>query len=303
MAVSLCIPSVDRNRKELLQHGTEAYPLACYHDHLAEESVPWHWHEELELVRVDKGETVLAIGEAQFLVREGEGYFVNAGVLHSCRDHANSGCRFHSLVFHSRLIGGSAESFFYQRYLDPLTGDKSVPGLILRPEVPWQSAALELVERAWQANCCESADWELESRECMSRVVALLCAHALGKGKTADLRSVRQRERMKQMLDHIASHLGEPLTVAQIAASASISESECLRCFRSMIHTTPICYLRSCRIQQAAALLASTQDKISDIAARCGFEDMSYFSRQFRLEKGCTPSHYRRNFQGAEEKA
>lgn len=42
-----------------LKHGTAAFPIACYHDDLQTEPVPWHWHEELEVLVVSEG-TILA---------------------------------------------------------------------------------------------------------------------------------------------------------------------------------------------------------------------------------------------------
>ena len=96
------------------------------------------------------------------------------------------------------------------------------------------------------------------------------------------------------MLTCIHSQYGSELSTAAIAASASVSESKCLRCFRTTIGTTPIQYLKHYRIQQAAKLLMETGEKVSDIAAVCGFQDMSYFTRTFRKIMGCVPTEYRK---------
>ena len=79
---------------------------------------------------------------------------------------------------------------------------------------------------------------------------------------------------------------GEAIDTAAIARSASVSQSECLRCFRATIDTTPIRYLREYRIEQAANRLANSQAFIADIAAACGFGDISYFSAPFYREMG-----------------
>ena len=96
------------------------------------------------------------------------------------------------------------------------------------------------------------------------------------------------------MLSWVHSHFDAELSTASIAASASISESECLRCFRRTIGTTPIQYLKQYRLQQAAKQLTETDRKVSDIAAGCGFQDMSYFTRGFREAMGCVPTEYRK---------
>lgn len=83
------------------------------------------------------------------------------------------------------------------------------------------------------------------------------------------------------------------MTLAKIAQSAAVSENECLRCFRTMLGSTPIRYVKQVRVQRAAELLAATDRKISDIGGSCGFQEMSYFARVFREYKGCTPKEYR----------
>ena len=60
-----------------------------------------------------------------------------------------------------------------------------------------------------------------------------------------------------------------------------------------MVGTTPIQYVKQLRIQKAAELLASTDQRIADIGAACGFQEMSYFAKTFRELKGRTPSRYR----------
>ena len=105
---------------------------------------------------------------------------------------------------------------------------------------------------------------------------------------------LRDSERVKAMLQFIMDNYGEAIDTAAIARSASVSESECLRCFRSTIGTTPIRYLREYRIEQAANRLANSRASIADIASACGFQDISYFTKTFREMKGSTPKEYYR---------
>ena len=66
-------------------------------------------------------------------------------------------------------------------------------------------------------------------------------------------KALRSADRIKRMLQYIQDHYAEDVSVDQIAASASISASECLRCFHDMIGTTPNQYLRDRRasVQQS----------------------------------------------------
>ena len=294
MPLSICNTTVDSQGRELLEHGTISFPVACYHDDLSESEVPWHWHEGLEAVVITEGCAVVAAGKQKYTIHAGEGFFINSGVLHGCWNIDNSACRFHSVVFHPRLVGGSIDSVFYQKYVLPLTGNHCLESIHLKPSVPWQAEVLKSIEDGWSACVQEPAAFEFRVRHALSEVIILLHSNLPATSHHPCEKAMRDGERIKVMLQFIHEHYADELNTANIAESASVSESECLRCFRNTIGTTPIQYVRQYRLQQVCQLLASTKEKISDIAARCGFQDISYFTKIFRETKGMVPSEYRK---------
>lgn len=298
MPISLCGTAVDSRGRELLEHGTVAFPVACYDDDLGKNEVPWHWHEEMEAVVIEEGCAVVAAGNQKYSVHAGEGFFVNSGVLHGCWDFDSSSCRFHSVVFHPRVVGGSIDSVFYRDYVHPLMENHSLESVRLTPSTPWQAQALEAIETGWRA--CERGlfGFEFRVRGALSELVILLQNNLPSAKADSSEKALRDGERIKLMLQFIHENYGDELNTSSIAGSASVSESECLRCFRSTIGTTPIQYVRQYRLQQACYFLASTQDKIADIAARCGFLDVSYFTKVFRETRGMVPSEYRKIHKG-----
>ena len=301
MSLAICNTTVDEHGLELVQHGTTDFPIACYHDNLGEMEVPWHWHEELEAAVITEGCALVAAGNEKYTVHAGEGIVINSGILHGAWDVDASGCRFHSMVFHPRLVGGSIDSVFYQNYIIPLQQNRNLESLHLKPEVPWQTKVLEAVESAWQACVNEPDGYEFRVRNELSDMVFLLQSNLPAVRQTISSKVLRNGERIKLMLQYIHDSFAEELNTAKIAESASISESECLRCFRATIGTTPIQYVRKYRIQRAAQLLAGTREQIADIATQCGFQDISYFTKTFREIMGVVPTEYRReNEKGTE---
>ena len=77
------------------------------------------------------------------------------------------------------------------------------------------------------------------------------------------------------------------------ARAASLSVSECLRCFHAGLGTTPYRYLMDVRLERAARLLVETDLPVATVATRVGFRDASYFARQFRRCTGLSPRQYR----------
>ncbi len=294
MAISTYRIQISEQGEELLEHGSTAFPVACYHDDLKADKVPWHWHDQVEIALVTEGQVVVAAGKEKLIIPEGDGFFVNVGVLHSVWDVDCSSCRLHSMVFLPRFVAGGVDSVIWQKYVYPLITDKCQNVLHFSQNIPWQNEILQSIENAWQGLAHEEAGFEFQVREDVSRVVYCLSKQRPKTLKLPSEKSLRDSERIKKMLLFIQEHYAEPITAADIAESALISESECLRCFRNTIDTTPIQYLKNFRLQKAADYLLASQLGIADIASRCGFQEMSYFAKTFRELRGMTPSEFRR---------
>lgn len=295
MALSPCNTTVDASQKELVDHGTSMFPIACYHDDLSQGEVPWHWHDEWEAVVVSEGICTVAAGKEQYVIRKGEGFFINSGVLHGCWDMEDSACRFHALVFHPRLVGGSIDSVIYQNYVQQLSRNNSLQSIHLKPSIEWHQEIIDAIEKTWQAGVQEPFGYEIKMRNYLSELLLSLFANLPSTQERVTAKALRDGERIKQMLQYIHSHYAEEIKLQDIANSTSLSVSECLRCFRTTLGTTPAKYVRQYRVQKATQLLRTTEMQISEISEICGFQDLSYFTKTFREAKGYAPSVYRRN--------
>lgn len=294
MPVSLCNSIVNADGQESTQHGTPIFPVACYHDDLQKETIPWHWHEELEFFIVTEGVSYVDTGHGPETVYKGQCCFINSSVLHTCRNFdSKAACRYHSLVFHTSLIGMKDSSIYWRKYIKPLV-DSGIDYMILTSQESWQQKIISLVEEAWQVLTNEPVGYELIIRNYLSTIILTLFQALIQEGttKTTIKTAAEQRDesRIKQMLTLIHEHYEKQLTIEDIASSASISKSECLRCFHKMLHTTPIQYLKDYRLQRACDLLLSTSLSVTDIALSCGFAELSYFSRSFKEKYRNSPT-------------
>ena len=110
------------------------------------------------------------------------------------------------------------------------------------------------------------------------------------------LRSHRLDEmRLRRVLDYIAQHLDEDITVAQLAGVACLSPFHFARMFRATIGIAPHRYVSQQRLERAMVLLAAGKRPLSDIALSCQFSSQASFNRAFRRATGVTPGEYRRD--------
>lgn len=100
--------------------------------------------------------------------------------------------------------------------------------------------------------------------------------------------------RINKAFDYIESNIEKPLTLEELAAVANFSKYHFNRIFLSMVGETPFQFISRVRLEKAAMLIRSNKDEtISEIAYRCGFSDISIFSRNFKNYFKVSASKYR----------
>ena len=294
----LCAPDIaaGADGRELVQHGSALFPIACYAEDLESYAVAWHWHEEFEYILAVQGPLNVNVGKTRLTLQTGQGVLINSGVLHAVEQAGTSGAMLHSGVFHPRLVGGM-DTIFWQKLIRPLL-QPGVPAFFwLEEEEPRQRQVLAHLRNAWNAVAEEPFDYENQVRYHLSAALRLLSIQCADEKRKVSRQEQIAAERMKQMLRFVEEHYAEELTVERIAADAALSESACLRSFRQVLGITPIQYVKQFRVEKAAELLRSTQLKTGEIGAECGFADGSYFIKTFREIKHCTPKEYRKRFE------
>ncbi|WP_324193835.1 GlxA family transcriptional regulator [Nocardia blacklockiae] len=118
------------------------------------------------------------------------------------------------------------------------------------------------------------------------------------------LEQVSTTRRLEDLRHHILRHLGDRLTVADLAAHAHLSDRHLTRLFKTELGMTPYAYIESLRVETARAQLETTDASLDRIAARCGFGTTDTLVRAFRRRLDTTPAEYRRRFRtpGAPER-
>lgn len=99
--------------------------------------------------------------------------------------------------------------------------------------------------------------------------------------------------KLQRTLAYIEAHLGQKLSVTELAAVAQTSPAYFARLFRQATGQTPHQYVIRCRIEHAKRLLVETDWPLIDIGHSVGFTDQSYFAAVFRKHVTTTPNGYR----------
>lgn len=100
--------------------------------------------------------------------------------------------------------------------------------------------------------------------------------------------------RVNKTLDYIEANIDKPLTLEELASVASFSKFHFNRIFLSVAGETPFQFISRVRLEKAATLMVtSKRESITEIAHRCGYADISVFSRNFKSLFGQSASQFR----------
>ena len=131
----------------------------------------------------------------------------------------------------------------------------------------------------------------------VAKLTALFIELSMSKtGNTAAV-GVKQTHVISPALQLVSSAINhrKGVTVGEMAEVCFMSESYFRKIFTSVMGESPKSYVVRQQLQKAAGLLATTKMPVSDIATRCGFEDVSTFYRRFVRLYGVPPTEYRKS--------
>ncbi len=293
MALQECGLNLNKVSKELQPHGTPQFPCAGYssfHTDRQEDIIPWHWHEEIEIVYIENGQMRVKIPSNTFLLEKGDCIVISSNILHYAA--AVTECKLRSLVFSQTLVTGNEDLVFAKKYMQPLLACNGFSHYFIKAGkngnvTDWFNCAFESLSQ-------DCYGYEFTVRENLSHICLFLYGKLNPQTDTQNVPPSQNNLRIRKMLAYIHKNFADDISLSEISSAAGISERESLRCFKNTIQLSPIQYLLKYRIMQGAEMLRKNpEDSISKVATLCGFDSPSNFAKIFRRFYSCTPREYR----------
>lgn len=291
-------PDLMQDSSELVQYDTPGIPLYVRWNNLRDYPGMQgicHWHEDLELIQIEKGKMNYQINETKLLLEEGDCLLVNSRQMHygySCR---RQDCQFLCIVFHPSLFTENA--MLRRQFVRPFTGPLAPKYLHFTSADPFLPEISRFIQELWRLRKEGGKGNQLEAvgqiHLFWSRLLRVPQMNAQDPFEEAHPDLLL----LKDMVSFLARSYPEKLTLDDIARSGNVSRSKCCRLFDRYIQQTPITFLNQYRLKASCRLLAYTKENITDIAGSCGFNHPSYYGKLFQEYYGCTPNQYRRKHQ------
>jgi AraC-like DNA-binding protein len=257
----------------------------------------WHYHPELELHYLIRGEGVRFIGDNISNFSQGEIVLLGENLPHKwhCREEVsgdNPDYGVEAIVLHfSPNCMGSDMLLLPEARLLPLLFEKAKKGMVIIDET--RDKLIPLIEAASKA-------------ENLDRLIALLSILKI-LSETKDYYQITREqsfyqsdkyetERLNVVCSYTMANYSQPITLEHIAAITNLTTTSFCRYFKLMTNKTYYDFLTEIRISHACRFLIEDKMSIDQIADKCGFYNISNFYRQFKKVMGVTPLTYKREY-------
>lgn len=279
---------IDCNEKK--QRGRFDFPAESYYVDPShpQYTMPFHWHMECEFIHIIKGSFPLSLGSETKQLQENECLFIPGGVIHG---GSPEDCIYECLVFD------------LEHFLHSTSISKEVTDRIINKSNRYQYSnennpqCNNIVIEMFKVMKEKLPGYEYITTGLIWKFVGtIIQLHLYKENEKDEIKNDKRAEQMKNVLIRIKKDYASPITLNDLAGEAAMAPKYFCKIFRQVTGRTPIDYLNYYRIECACELLCNTNSSVTEIALSCGFNDLSYFVKQFRRHKNISAKEYRKQY-------
>ncbi|MBQ7227134.1 MAG: helix-turn-helix transcriptional regulator [Clostridia bacterium] len=276
-------------------HGNALRPFAKYTMVIGDKLPAYapHWHEEMEIIRVQKGSGSICIDDKWLSVHEGDILFVNPKVIHSFARFKKEEMTVESILFNLHSLESTDADSCTVKYLAPIINGAYIVTNIVRTKSPEYHVFDENMTTIMQSYNDGTPGWEMAVKANLFWILYHLYRLGLV-NRTQKINEEKERDSLSPAINYIRENYAEEIFIHKLATLCGYSDTYFMKLFKKTTGITCIDYINGLRLSQAANHLISSSSSIIDIALAVGFNNVSYFNRQFKSVYGMTPKEYRR---------
>ncbi len=271
---------------EKKNHGSVDFPIQFYrvdknHPQYVMEA---HWHKEFEIIRVISGRLNVFLNNVEYVLKDGDAIFVECGCLHRGEP---IDCVYECVVFDLNMLRRQQQDAI-QRFISPIMkGDLGVNCLLTRNNSVLYSVTCSVFETMKSHN----EYYELDIYAMLFKMFCELYKNAFVV-ETTKMQKGHQVKVISHILDYIDENYTENISLKDISSITGLSEKYICKIFKEYTSKTIVEYVNEIRLDNACHDMITNHKSVTQAAFDNGFNDLSYFSKAFKISKGLTPSKY-----------
>jgi len=252
---------------------------------------PWHYHPEVEITFITRGEGILFIGDGIMNYKQNELIMIGTNLPHEWRSDINQPIDYYSeciaVHFNKQFPG---EDFYKIPEATPINNlyDLSLRGIRVNEEATKtfvKEKLLKLIETTGIVRI--NILFSILNNIAYCPDVELLSSSGFFSSVNES-----QTYRMNLIYKYVINNFKNQVSIDSVAQQVNMTATSFCRFFKKRTTKSFIQYINEIRVGYACKLLLEENQSISEIAYESGFENISNFNKQFKKIKNITPSQF-----------
>ncbi len=283
------------NYHEQISHGELDFPYNTYLCSIPLDfsQVPLHWHEEMEIIYIKKGQGIVTVDFTSQVVTGPSLVLILPGQLHSIQQYESGTMEYENIIFNTNLLTPKTKDLSYEAFIHPLLKGKITVPTFFTPVYPYYTDVVAPLDACDEICKTKPQGYELYIKSMLFQLFFILDNRC--RNLTKPVKDRKTLDKTKLVLKYVENHYMERITIDEIADVVGFSQSHFMRYFKDVMGTSFINYLKDYRLTMAARLLQSSESPVLEIAQEVGFDNLSYFNRAFKQKYQMTPLQYRKS--------
>lgn len=263
------------------------FPFICAISH---GNLPFmtHCHQEMELIILQEGCLNVTYEGVPYVLTEGDVWIVPPFGSHSI-EYGPEGCVRLVILLELNIMGTwtklEEEELHLQNQLEERFLFSSGWDAITIGQVTG------VIEAMYNEYVQRQDAWQLAIKTKLNELILLILRH-IPKCEKQPINT--HVVKLKNILEYIAVHYHEEISLEACAAVAGFNPTYLSRYFKQHMEITYQEYIKRLRIDRAKLLLKTELSPVTEIAYQSGFQDIKTFNKLFKRECGMSPSDYRK---------
>lgn len=250
-----------------------------------------HWHENMQLYFFTEGEALVECNKNHYYVKTHSIVVINNNELHSLESLSDN-LKFYTIRIDSSFLFSNQVDLCQTKFLSPLSQNQiSFQNLIENDK-----QILDCVTITIQEYFSREIGYELAVKSFIYQLIVLLLRKYINKFLTKKelISKVNNLKRFDLIFKYVDNNYSKKISTSDLANIVPISTYHFCRIFKKMTGKTTTDYINGVRLEKAVDYLNEGDLNITEIALRCGFDSINYFSRLFKKHYNVSPTKFKK---------
>lgn len=270
--------------------------------HTAPGVVLKHWHKDLELTYLYRGNAKFSANGRNFSIDKKQLFLVNSGDVHSVIEYGTDVVTMITILISYNFLKDNCPDIDNLEFKLKEVKNKSIKRLkdiheeivnMYIEDMVINNTPLIFVD---DQNANDKFHY-LKIQSLLYEILyILLNEFVVKKDRNIELKNEKTLERLKSITDYIDTNYKYNISLDQIASKCKISKEYLATIFKKYMGITVGAYLKNIRLTSAYRDLMNTDSSINQLAFDNGFPNIKSFINSFKEHYGETPYKYKKSF-------